>query len=416
MGKSRLLKRAAQQQPGVYYLADARDAALQRRALAEAIAELIPGFSAVTYHDWKTLLERFRLEAPKGTVLILDEFPWLVRSSAELPSVLQNYVDAGGEHGHIAICGSSQSMMQGFVLDGNAPLYGRAREILKIDPLEPRWLPEALTTQTPAEAVEHYSVWGGIPRYWELAYDFEELWDAIEDLVLSPHGVLHREPERILQDELEDTARAGSLLALIGLGAHRMSEIASRLEIPGTSLSRPLSRLVELGLVVREVPFGRSVRNTKRTYYQLADPFLRFWYRFVEPNRSRLAAGQVTTVKQRVRNQWAQYLGLAWEQLARSQVARQEIAGHRWEPAMRWWDSKNEFDIVARSSDNPGILLIGEVKLRLKRSEVPNAVRQLKQKVEASALEVKNYITRLWVLHRDSTSEWMLGPGDVLNC
>ena len=78
------------------------------------------------------------------------------------------------------------------------------------------------------------------------------------------------------------------MLALVGRGCHRLLEIAARLEKPATSLGRPLQRLLELGLVRRELPFGSSLRDSKRTLYVIADPFLRFWFRFVDPERSRL--------------------------------------------------------------------------------------------------------------------------------
>src|SRR3954471_223441 len=79
-------------------------------------------------------------------------------------------------------------------------------------------------------------------------------------------------------------AQATSILALIGQGCHRISEIAARLGKPVTSLARPLERLIEMDLVVRETPFGTSARTSKRTLYRIADPFLRYWFRFVQPD------------------------------------------------------------------------------------------------------------------------------------
>lgn len=52
-----------------------------------------------------------------------------------------------------------------------------------------------------------------------------------------------------------------------------------------------LANLCDLGFLRREVPFGLTLRDTKRTRYSLGDPLLRFWYRFVDPNRSLLEAG-----------------------------------------------------------------------------------------------------------------------------
>ena len=127
------------------------------------------------------------------------------------------------------------------------------------------------------------AVWGGVPRYWELAADHPSHAEAVRALLVDPLGILHREPERLLLDEMTDTTRAASILVLIGQGCHRISEIAGRLGHPATSLARPLGRLVELGFAAREVPFGASERDSKRSLYRIADPFLRTWFRFVEP-------------------------------------------------------------------------------------------------------------------------------------
>lgn len=87
----------------------------------------------------------------------------------------------------------------------------------------------------------------------------------------------------------------------MGSGCHRLSEIAGRLGKPATSLARPLARLLDLGLVRRDLPFGATTRDSKRTAYRLDDPFLRFWFRFVEPNRSRLQARLVAETADRRR-------------------------------------------------------------------------------------------------------------------
>ena len=177
LGKSRLVQQGLADRTAVYYVGDDRDGPVQRASLAREVARLLPGFAQVGYPGWEELLERFWRDAPDGTVLALDEFPALVQSSPELPSLLQKIVDrAGGRQRGLVLCGSSQRMMHGLVLDAKAPLYGRAQEILKIEPLHPHWLKQALHLRTAREVVEHFAVWGGVPRYWELVVGHRGLW------------------------------------------------------------------------------------------------------------------------------------------------------------------------------------------------------------------------------------------------
>lgn len=385
-GKSRLLREILPRERSVYYVGDEREDPLQRAGLATEIARLLSEFDRVPYPDWDSLLSRFYREAPPGTVLALDELPALTAAAPELPSVLQKHLDRFPERGlHLILAGSSQRMMQGLVLDRTAPLYGRATEILKIAPLAPGWIEEALPWRDPARAVEAWSVWGGIPRYWELARAHEDLETAVRELVLSPLGVLYDEPARLLLDDLRDTAQATSILSLIGQGCHRASEIAARLGKPATSLSRPLERLLEMELVVREIPFGAEERGSKRTLYRIADPFLRFWFRFVQPNRSRLEARQVAAVEREVAARLPHHVGEAWEELARASVPALGIEGRSWGPARRYWGpgldrQPLEVDVVAESQDD-NALLVGEVKWSEQKSPA-RALHELAMKAD----------------------------------
>jgi uncharacterized protein len=384
-GKSRLLAECLPRGKSVCYVGDEREDTVQRTALAREVARILPGFDKVNYPDWESLLARWWEEAAAGSVLALDEFPALVSAAGEIPSLLQKRLDSSRTRAvHLVLSGSSQQMMRGLVLDRTAPLYGRGDEILKIEPLRAGWIRKALHLNNAVPAVEAYAVWGGVPRYWELASNLPDLDRAIEELVLSPLGVLHDEPATLLREDLRETAQAASILNLIGQGAQRSSEIAARLAKPATSLSRPLGRLTELGLVRREIPFGASTSDGKRTLYRIQDPFLRFWFRFVEPNYSLLESRRTREVMSGIRNDFAHHVGGIWEELAQASVPLLGIDHRQWGTASRWWgaglDRKPmELDIVAESHDRKAILL-GEVEWSA-RPDVARLLSELRRKV-----------------------------------
>lgn len=367
LGKSRLLAETLPPSRSVYYVGDERESPLQRASLASEIGRRIPGFDKVIYPDWDALFSRWWEQAESGSVLALDEFPALVSAAKEVPSLIQKQLDKHKSKGvHLLLTGSSQRMMQGLILDRTAPLFGRAYEVLKIPPLPAGCIQKAFHLRSGIQSVEAYAVWGGVPRYWELATDHPDLFKAIQFLILSPLGILYEEPKSLLLDDLRDTAQAASILSLIGRGCHRMSEIAGRLGKPATSLSRPLQRLVELDLVKREVPFGSTTRNTKRTLYRIEDPFLSFWFRFVEPNRSSLEKRQIQKVASEIVQSFSHHVAWTWEELARASVTQMKLFGHAWGPASRWWgaglDKKPmEIDVVSVSDDNDALLL-GEAR------------------------------------------------------
>lgn len=401
VGKSRLVTEALASVPSVYYLADERDDSLQRRALAREIGRLIPDFARVEYPDWDALFDRWAASAPAGAVLAIDELPYLVAAAPELPSILQRRIDRAASGSHWLLCGSSQRTMHGIVLDAAAPLYGRAREIIKVEPLAPPFVAEGLGLRRAEDAVASFATWGGIPRYWELARG-KALEAAQRDLVLDRLGILHDEPNRLLHHELRETMQAHSILSVIGQGCHRLSEIAGRIGKPASSLARPIALLVDLGMVRRDLPFGEHPRSSKRARYRIADPFVRYWYRFVDPNRSLLQAGQLDRVQASA--QWPFHLAEVWEEIVRGSVAQVEIDGTRWGPADAWWGRSTageaEIDLVAKNPENPLRLLVGEIKLSIVARDVARLQHQLLAKAQACEwARGKELVVKLWSLH-----------------
>ncbi len=419
-GKSTLVQRASGE-GDLYFLADQRDAVLQIQALATEAQRLIPGFASARYESWDALFDTLDARAGRPLNVLIDEFPYLVAVSPALPSILQRLVDRpGGTRLNFLLCGSSQRMMQGLVLDRTAPLYGRAHEILKVEPLSVGWIPDALGVSGRA-AVEAFAVFGGVPRYWELAREHSSLWEAIRELVLDRRGVLHDEPMTLLLDEARTAGQAYSLLSLIGQGCHRLSEIAGRMGKPAGSLTRPLSTLVELGYVRREVPFGESERSSKRTLYRIADPFLAFHFRFVQPHRSLLELGLVDRVEQRVRRDFQSHVAGVWEDLARQSVPFLEIAGTRWGAAARWWTTGAsgglEFDVVAESLDGQAVL-VGEARWSERGSDPVGLARRLRALASTAPFAMGRRLhVALWLPRRcDAGSEVaVLTPREVLH-
>jgi AAA+ ATPase superfamily predicted ATPase len=358
IGKTRLLLEWCERGGGVYAVADQSDAETQRAYLARAVATSIPGFADVTYPDWERLLARLAADAAARSFrgpIVIDELPYLVTSSPELPSVLQRWLDHDAKHARlrVALAGSSQRMMQGLVLGPDAPLYGRARVLLDLGPLSPRHLPAALGSKAAGELVGHWAAWGGVPRYWELAADKPgSVRDRIVALALDPLGPLFAEPERLLLEETPSALEVRPLLDAIGAGAHRLSEIAGRLGRPATSLSRPLDRLLGMGLIRRETPYGEPPRGGKRSLYKIDDPFLRLWFRVVAPNRAVLVMGSRPSRLALLDEHWDQLLGQAWEDLCRYAVprlARGPLARlGPWQPPQRYWHGgAPEWDLAA---------------------------------------------------------------------
>lgn len=302
-------------------------------------------------------------------ILCLDEFPCLVEQSPELPSVLQKLVDEKQLKYNFVLCGSSQNMMYGLFLDATAPLYGRADEIIKLTPIRLPYIQEALNLHA-VNAIEEYAVWGGVPRYWELRENRESFEDALWHNILSVHGALYEEPIKLFQDDVKDIVKTSTIMSYICSGANRLSEIAARCNEPATNLSRPLKKLIDLGFLEKEVPFGIDEKNAKKSLYKITDMFMAFYFQFVIPNRSFIELGRRLPIEQTLNAHFSEYVSMQWEKLCRDAVTGNFVNGIVYGKAKRWWGSvlnenkkpeQMEFDVMAESLDKK-YLLVGECK------------------------------------------------------
>jgi len=417
LGKSTLLKRVLAE-TDIYYMADQTEAKHQREVIATMISSVIEGFDKVIYPDWDSLLDTLNSRIEKKFTLCIDEFPYLVSACPELPSVLQKRIDSKQLKYNLIVCGSSQQLMYGLALDSTSPLYGRADVILKIAPIKLPYMQQALHLSD-IEAVEEYAVWGGVPRYWELREGDHSLLDSLKRNLLSVNGTLYEEPLKLFKDDINDIVRTATIMSYVGLGAHKLSEIAGRCGEVATNLSRPLGKLIALGYLEREIPFGEDDKNSKKSLYKISDPFMNFYFRFIVPYRSFIELGRLSPILNTFETDFAGYVSQYWEKLCREAVSGNEIYGIRYGIARRWWGpvsrtEKMEFDVVAESLDKK-YLLVGECKWTAGEN-CDRLLYELKEKAsKLSFAKNKIIVPVLFLKHAPSgANAHVLLPKDVI--
>lgn len=367
IGKSALIGRVLTEKD-IYFEADRTDAIEQIRLCAQVISAHLPGFADAEYKDWRALLTALNYRVTERFTLCLDEFPYLVENTPALPSIIQGLLENNGLKYHLILCGSSQTMMYNLTHDEQSPLYGRGDSDFNMRPIKLPYLREALGLDA-VQTIEDYAVWGGVPRYWKLREGTASVRQAIDMHILSTLGILYEEPQRLFKDDIKDSVKVSTIMSIVGSGVNRLSEIASRLGEPATNLSRPLAKLVDLGYLEKETPFGESPKNSKKNLYRIADPFLSFYYKFVVPNRSFIELERRGPIDLSMENGFSGHVGYWWEHLCREAITGNTINGVLYGEARRWWGKVKiddewedvELDLVAESLDQKTIL-IGECK------------------------------------------------------
>ena len=174
---------------------------------------------------------------------------------------------------------------------------------------------------------------------------------------------------------------------MLAAGRTRPNEIAQDAGIAHASVGKYLDVLRRLRFVDRETPVTETrPERSRRGLYRLADSFLRFWFRYVYPNRSTLEAGRSREVLDAVvLPDLDAFMGQPYEEICRQYLIADASRLFGWQPLRvgRYWDSRTEIDLVA-------VYAAGEraafVECKWGRTvDVPRVVRRLREKARAVA-------------------------------
>ncbi|MBN2518419.1 MAG: ATP-binding protein [Candidatus Altiarchaeota archaeon] len=378
VGKTELLKEFARKTGAIYLLARRESKKDQLDKLSREMASALKDGS-LNERPFPSYDALFEYIAGIKKPVIFDEFPYLVESSPELPSVLQDHWDnrlsKGGSY--IVLCGSSVSMMEG-LLGYKSPIYGRRTEQLLLEPLSfedaREFLPGPIERQ-----VEAYAVLGGTPGYLlELEGGLER---TIKKKILQKNSFLGRDPEFVLREELSEPRNYFSIIKAVARGKTSLGEICSDTGLSRGLVVKYLSVLSDLQIIERRVPFGAK-RDSRKGIYLLRDNYFRFWFRFAFENFEYIEQGlQDRLYREIITPRLDAFVGRAFEEICLS-WARGEYE----RPFSSWWGGEDEIDGVAK-----GVLLEAKWK-RMSAGEARKALDRLKEKAHRAGFKGKRVL------------------------
>jgi len=294
-----------------------------------------------TFIAWSEFF-RYLFENYEG-VLVFDEFQNFIHVDPSVFSTIQRFWDETKKC-TLVVVGSYVGMIKRIFMDAKEPLYGRATAMLNLKPLRFNAVCAILSDlgiTSFVDAVEIYSLFGGIPYYYELMekYCVRKFEDCVKSLVLDVVAPLKYDIRNILIAELgKKYATYFSVLEAISMGKCSLKEISDITGIEMKSLSKYLHELCEVyNIVERRVPYGRD----KRGRYFIKDAFTTFWFRFVGKNMSNVEAGNIQPVMEDIQKYKAQHVAKFFEMIVAEILQNMGYELHH------WWHSGEEIDLLA---------------------------------------------------------------------
>ena len=367
VGKSFLLRAALDGERVIGFQAEQEPLALQLATFARECARILPGSPPLAFASWDDAFSFLDAQAQQAPlVCVLDEFQYLAQMAPALPSQVQKWWDRWDHNGIpvlLVLSGSALSFMAG-LLKGSEGTHGRAGFRPVLQPLCLQDAAEfAPAGSTPIELIERYAVLGGTPQYQRWAGE-RPLGEVIRDVILPTGAPLHREPEHLIREE-DDIRAPGPYFGVmrgIAEGRTTATELGGRLALERQLVDVYLGRLAELGYIDKVVPVAPAGKGSSRGYWNISDPFFRFWFTFVFPNSSRLARGRVSEVAREIELQLPSFVGHVFEDVCRDWIGRRSPLGASADDVGCWWSRKSDVEIDVVTVDGKGYTLLGSCK------------------------------------------------------
>lgn len=392
VGKTELLRQFCQDKEHIFYtcteiIDEKQLEAFSQRLLEknQQAAKYITRFS-----DWEqALLSITELAKEKKIVVVIDEFPYMVKGNNAIPSILQKLWDEVLKQSNVMLilCGSAMSFIEKEVLAEKNPLYGRATGILKMQAMDFYSAQQFFPNYSMEDKITAYAILGGIPHYLKQFSDKYSLGENIVRSILSRGSVLYSEVEFLMRQELRETSVYNAVIEAVALGNTQLNDIYQKTQIDKSKLSVYLKNLLELGTLCREFSVDANIKeqaNTQRGLYKVTDNFFGFWYAFVFPNLSELESGDAGGIYQYVvKPELERFTSYVFEDVCQ-QYLRKQNRKHGlpfyFTKIGRWWNKTDEIDIMAVDYRQTQLLL-GECKYKHRPVDVKDLKHFLGKKV-----------------------------------
>ncbi len=329
----------------------------------------------VAFGTWQAALVSAAAGADpaRPSVIVLDEFPYLLGDTKTLRDAVLGAVQTAWDRTLskrpvlLILVGSDQAMME-MITAPKQPLHQRPSREIFVPPLNPAEA-AALSGLTGADALDSYLVTGGFPRVVRAKMD-RSLKDFLTDQLADDGTPLVTTGRLILDSEFAASTQARSILSVLGEGLRKRSDISGDTGIDAANIKRPLDFLIDDKRVLgARRPL--STATSRDTRYEIVDPFLRFYMRFIDRHRGEIERARGRVVASIILRDWSTYRGKAIEAIIRAALDEM-IPDARFGGAAAvgaYWTSNGavEVDLVGADRRDPPakrVSFIGSIKWR----------------------------------------------------
>lgn len=363
VGKTKLISEFAKDKGTIFFTGVETSSKQNLENFSKSIMEFGTGMVMdFSFASFQSALEYvFELSKSKRIVLVIDEYPYVARSSKSLASTLQLLIDRNKDNSKLflILCGSSMSYMEDHVLAYKAPLYGRRTAQLEIKPFNFFDSCRCFKKFSDFDKALAYGIVGGMPQYLLQVDDSLSIEENIKNTHLNPSSLIFEEPNNLLRQEVREPAIYNAIINAIATGSSKMSEISNKVGEETSACATYVKNLITLGILKKETPYGE--KTSRKTIYSIEDNMFRFWYRFVPENTSVISRGAADLAYKRIAPELSSYMGGVFEEICKQYLWKlllENKCAVNFSDLGRWWGTnpktkaQEEIDIMGSDNDS----------------------------------------------------------------
>ena len=390
VGKTTLLNEFCKDKDTIFYSAEQSNNKLNLEKFSSRVFNYYDENNLEPFSSWTNALSYIdERQKSEKLVLVIDEFPYLVKKNKALLSELQHLIDHKLTKGNLfmILCGSYMGFMEKEVLGSKSPLFGRRTAQLHMKPFNYQTSSIFLDGFSDTQKLELYGAFGGTPLYLQQINPKENFEENIKRAYLKVTSYLYEETLLLLRQEVQESGVYSAIIEAIASGHTKANEISTKIGEDSAKCLKYIKTLCELGILHKETPFGEK-DSSRKTIYGISDFMFRFWYRYVFANRTLIETGaQQALWAKRIEPDYNSYMGLVFEKVCTDYLSVKNAKGEL--PILftsigRWWGTnpathvQEEIDLIANDGKD---YIFGECKWRNEKLDL-SVLRELKNKAD----------------------------------
>ena len=296
------------------------------------------------------------------TVLIFDEFQFLLKYSTEFTTQLFKFLVSNEKSYFIILVSSSIEWVENSMVKKIGMDAKHITGFFKVKELSFGAFREYFSKMKFDECVSGYAILGGIPRLWTYFDKNKGLKENIVNNILDLNSPLLTYGEEAVKKELRETGVYNTILCALASGKNKLNDLYNHTLFSRAKISVYIKNLMELGFVTKEFSVDTEGRNnTQKGIYDICINYVDFTYKYIFPFKDELEHDtKAAFYEKHIKPNLKKYTSKFFPLVCREYLDVQNAHGNlpiRYSRLGRWIGKLGTIDFVA-SDDNGNTLLV----------------------------------------------------------